>query len=120
MSRRPHHRPGIRTSGHGDQPVRGRRGGGDDAANLPTTYPAFAEVAAEISAETGNDVTAYQVTLSWLRSNGDAVVPIAAVTRTATADINAASANVELTVDQIARLDASPVGTGSVFPDDED
>ena len=36
------------------------------------------------------------------------------------ADINAATANVELTADQIARLNASPVGTGSVFPDDED
>ena len=95
-------------------------GGGDDAANLPTKYPAFAEVAAEISASTGQDVTAYQVTLSWLRSNGDAVVPIPAVTRTATADINAASVNIELTADQIARLDSSPVGSGSVFPDDED
>ena len=83
-------------------------------------YPVFAEVAAELSESTGREVTAYQVTLSWLRANGDAVVPIPAVTRTTTANINAASVEVELSADQLARLDASPVGSGSVFPDDED
>jgi aryl-alcohol dehydrogenase-like predicted oxidoreductase len=95
-------------------------GGGDDAARLPVLYPAFADVATEISSATGRTVTAHQVTLAWLLSNGSVVVPIAAVTRAATADSNAAAFDIELSAEQITRLNSSPVGSGSLFPDDED
>ncbi len=94
-------------------------GGGDAAGSLPELHPEFAAVADELSAS-GGRVTAWQVALAWLNAAGPHVVPIPAFTRTATADSSAAAADVVLTPEQVARLDASPVGAGSVFPDDED
>jgi aryl-alcohol dehydrogenase-like predicted oxidoreductase len=94
-------------------------GGGDDAARLGELYPEFATVAAEVAATTSTPTTAQQVALAWLSATGATVVPIPAFTRAATADASAAAAHVALTDDQVARLDASPTGPDSRFPDDE-
>ena len=79
-----------------------------------------AAVAAEQSAEVGHEVTAQQVALAWLSASGPTLVPIPGFTRTATADSSAAAADLVLSPDQRARLDASPAGPGSMYPDDED
>jgi aryl-alcohol dehydrogenase-like predicted oxidoreductase len=95
-------------------------GGGDDASRLGELYPEFDAVAAEVSASTGTPVSAQQVALAWLSAAGASVVPIPGFTRTSTADASAAAAAIELTGEQVARLDASPTGRDSRFPDDED
>jgi aryl-alcohol dehydrogenase-like predicted oxidoreductase len=92
-------------------------GGGRDAAELPTRYPAFAEVAAEQTASTGTPVTAHEVALAWLTAYGPTVVPIPAFTRFPTADSAARAAHLVLTTDQLARLEASPSMETSLFPD---
>lgn len=94
-------------------------GGGDDAARLGELYPEFAAVASEVTATTGTSTSPQQVALAWLSASGSSVVPIPAFTRAATADSSAAAAHVVLTADQVARLDASPAGPDSRFPDDE-
>lgn len=94
-------------------------GGGDDARRLGELYPEFGAVAVAVSERSGRDVTAQQVALAWLSASGPTVVPIPGSTRAATLDASAAAADVVLTPDEVARLDASPVGPGSVFPDDE-
>lgn len=95
-------------------------GGGDEARLLPQLYPAFREVATEASAAAGHEVTAQQVALAWLLASGRTVVPIPGFTRVQTAHASARAADLTLTAEQLARLDASPAGSGSVFPDDED
>jgi len=95
-------------------------GGGDDAARLGALYPEFAAVAAEVTEESGRAASAQQVALAWLSASGGSVVPIPAFTRTATADSSAAAAHIALSAAQVARLDASPTGPSSLFPDDED
>jgi aryl-alcohol dehydrogenase-like predicted oxidoreductase len=95
-------------------------GGGDDAARLGQLYPEFAAVADEVSQSTGEQISAQQVALAWLSASGPTVVPIPAFTRAATADSSAQAGHIELSPAQVARLDASPVGPGSLFPDDED
>lgn len=95
-------------------------GGGDDARSLPELHPEFAQVAAAAGARSGRDVTAQQVALAWLIASGPSVVPIPGFTRAATAAASAAAADLELTADELALLDASPAVRGSVFPDDED
>ncbi len=93
-------------------------GGGDDAARLGELYPEFAAVASEVTATTGTPISPQQVALAWLSESGSSVVPIPAFTRAATADSSAAAAHVVLVADQVARLDASPAGPDSRFPDD--
>lgn len=95
-------------------------GGGDDARLLGDLYPEFRAVARELSTTTGHEVTAQEVALAWLSGSGAGVVPIPGFTSGRTAYSSARAAHLELTPDQIARLDLSPVGRGSVFPDDED
>jgi aryl-alcohol dehydrogenase-like predicted oxidoreductase len=95
-------------------------GGGDDARSLATLHPEFAAVAAAAGARSGRDVTAQQVALAWLIASGPSVVPIPGFTRAATATASAAAADLELTADELALLDASPAAGISVFPDDED
>jgi diketogulonate reductase-like aldo/keto reductase len=95
-------------------------GGGDDARLLGELHPDFAAVALEASDAAGRAVTPQEVALAWLSTSGPTVVPIPGFSRASTAQASARAADVELSVDQVARLDASPVGTGSVFPDDED
>jgi len=92
-------------------------GGGDDAKNLPTAYPEFSAVAAELTESTGGPVTAREVALAWLCAQGPTIVPIPGFTRAATVDSAARAAYLELTAEQVARLDATPSTHESVFPD---
>jgi aryl-alcohol dehydrogenase-like predicted oxidoreductase len=68
---------------------------------IEQTYPAFAEVAAEVG------VSPQQVTLAWMLAKGSRVIPIPGSSRPATATASAAAADIALTADQVARLDAS-------------
>lgn len=92
-------------------------GGGADAKNLPTLYPEFRAVADELWASTGGEVTAHEVALAWLVAQGPTVVPIPGYTRAATADSAARAALLQLSADQLARLDATQGVDTSVFPD---
>jgi aryl-alcohol dehydrogenase-like predicted oxidoreductase len=92
-------------------------GGGADAKNLPTEFPEFAAVAAELSDSSGAEVTAHEVALAWLVAQGPTVVPIPGFTRFATADSAARAAHLELSADQLARLDATEGTDDSVYPD---
>jgi aryl-alcohol dehydrogenase-like predicted oxidoreductase len=95
-------------------------GGGDAARQLGELHPQFAAVAHEVTGAGGRSVTPQEVALAWLSASGPTVVPIPGFSRTATARTSAHAAQLELSAEQVARLDASPVGRGSVFPDDED
>src|SRR5580698_4907215 len=64
-------------------------------------YPAFAKVADEVGA------TAQQVTLAWMLAKGSRVIPIPGSSRPATATASAAAADIVLSADQVARLDAA-------------
>lgn len=91
--------------------------GQDHAPRLGALYPAFAAVATEQAEALGREISAQQVALAWLSASGASVVPIPAYTRRATAESSAAAADLVLTTDQQARLDASPAGPGSMYPD---
>jgi aryl-alcohol dehydrogenase-like predicted oxidoreductase len=96
-------------------------GGGDDARRLGELHPEFAAVALEVRPPSGPAVTPQEVALAWLSASGPTVVPIPGFSRPATATTSARAADLVLTAEQVARLDASSVSTtGSVFPDDED
>jgi len=86
-------------------------GGGDEAARLGELYPALAEVGA------AHGASAQQTALAWLLAQGRAMTPIPAVRRPETAESSAASASLSLSPAEIAYLDVSPAGPGSVFPD---
>ena len=76
-------------------------GGIGRADAIARDHPAFAAVAAEVGA------TPQQVTLAWMLSKGTRVIPIPGSSRPETAVASAAAADVVLTPDQLARLDAS-------------
>ena len=95
-------------------------GGGDDARRLGKLYPEFAVVADELSVVGGQPVTPQEVALAWLSASGSTVVPIPGFSRPETARTSARAAGLTLSEEQRARLDASPTGAASVFPDDED
>jgi aryl-alcohol dehydrogenase-like predicted oxidoreductase len=94
--------------------------GQDQAPRLGNLYPVFAEVADEQSASTGRAVTAQQVALAWLSATSPTLVPIPGFRRPETVASSATAADLELTRTQLAHLDASPAGAGSMYPDDED
>ncbi|MFW3169103.1 aldo/keto reductase [Geodermatophilus sp. CPCC 206100] len=75
-------------------------GGVSAAGSLEATAPAFAEVAEELG------VSVYQVTLAWHLAQADVVVPIPGATRAASIVDSAAAADLQLTPEQLARLDA--------------
>jgi aryl-alcohol dehydrogenase-like predicted oxidoreductase len=75
-------------------------GGIRQADRIAVEFPAFAEVAAEVGA------TPEQVTLAWMLAKGSRVVPIPGSSRPATAIASAAAADLTLTAEQVARLDA--------------
>jgi aryl-alcohol dehydrogenase-like predicted oxidoreductase len=64
-------------------------------------HPAFAEVATEVG------VTPQQVTLAWMLAKGSRVIPIPGSSRPETARASAAAADLQLSAEQVARLDAS-------------
>ena len=87
-------------------------GGADRASDVASQYAAFAEV--------GNDhgCSAHRVALAWLLAQAPNVVPIPGSTRPATIVDSLSAAELSLTAEEIARLDATePEGT-SQYPDD--
>jgi aryl-alcohol dehydrogenase-like predicted oxidoreductase len=76
-------------------------GGIGRSDDIERDHPAFAEVATEVGA------SPQQVTLAWMLHKGSRVIPIPGSSRPATAIASAAAADVSLTADQVARLDAS-------------
>ena len=68
---------------------------------IQETFPAFAEVAEEVGA------SPQQVTLAWMLAKGSRVIPIPGSSRPETAIASAAAADITLTPEQVARLDAS-------------
>ena len=74
-------------------------GGLGDAKELAAKHPAFAEVAAELS------VSAQQVALAWELAQSPVVIPIPGAKRASSVIDSAAAADIELTPEQLARLD---------------
>jgi aryl-alcohol dehydrogenase-like predicted oxidoreductase len=75
-------------------------GGIGRADDIERNHPAFAAVAEEVGA------SPQQVTLAWMLAKGSRVIPIPGSSRPETAVSSAAAADIELTPDQVARLDA--------------
>jgi aryl-alcohol dehydrogenase-like predicted oxidoreductase len=76
-------------------------GGIGNTERIERDHPAFAQVANEIGA------TPQQVTLAWMLAKGSRVVPIPGSSRPATAKASAEAADLELTGEQLSRLDAA-------------
>jgi aryl-alcohol dehydrogenase-like predicted oxidoreductase len=76
-------------------------GGVSAAGSLDSTAPAFAEVADELG------VSVYRVTLAWHLAQADVVVPIPGASRISSIQDSAAAADLELTPDQLTRLNAT-------------
>ena len=75
-------------------------GGIGNTDNLERNHPAFSAVAKEVGA------SPQQVTLAWMLAKGSRVIPIPGSSRPETAIASPAAAAIELTPDQVARLDA--------------
>jgi aryl-alcohol dehydrogenase-like predicted oxidoreductase len=76
-------------------------GGLGDAKALAEHHPAFAEVAAE------RGVSPQQVALAWELAQSPCVIPIPGAKRPRSVIDSAAAADLELTADELARLDAT-------------
>jgi aryl-alcohol dehydrogenase-like predicted oxidoreductase len=76
-------------------------GGLSDAKELAEKHPAFAEIAAD------RGVSAQQVALAWELAQSPCVIPIPGAKRPSSITDSAAAAAIELTDDELARLDAS-------------
>jgi aryl-alcohol dehydrogenase-like predicted oxidoreductase len=76
-------------------------GGVSAAKSLDDTADAFAAVAAELG------VSVYQVTVAWHLAQADVVLPIPGASRRESIVDSAAGADLQLTADQLARLDAT-------------
>lgn len=76
-------------------------GGLGDAKSLADKHPAFAEVA------TARGVSAQQVALAWELAQSPVVIPIPGAKRPESVTDSAAAADLALTDDELARLDAS-------------
>jgi len=75
-------------------------GGVSAAGSLQSTAPAFAEVAEELG------VSVYRVTLAWHLAQSEVVVPIPGASRPSSIQDSAAAADLQLSPDQLARLNA--------------
>lgn len=88
-------------------------GGADRARQLDSQYEVFSQVAE------AHDVSPHRVALAWLLRQEANVIPIPGSTRPATIIDSLAAADLDLSDDEIALLDASvPEGT-SQYPSDE-
>jgi aryl-alcohol dehydrogenase-like predicted oxidoreductase len=76
-------------------------GGLGDAKSLAEKHPAFAEVAEN------RGVSPQQVALAWELAQSPVVVPIPGAKRPQSIQDSAAAADLELTADELAALDAS-------------
>lgn len=77
-------------------------GGLDDAKELADKHPAFAAVAE------AHGVSAQQVALAWELAQSPVVIPIPGAKRPSSITDSAAAADLELTADEVARLDEDP------------
>lgn len=75
-------------------------GGLGDAKSLAAQHPAFAQVAAE------RGVSAQQVALAWELAQAEVVIPIPGAKRPESVRDSAAAADLELSSEELARLDA--------------
>jgi aryl-alcohol dehydrogenase-like predicted oxidoreductase len=75
-------------------------GGLGDAKSLAERHPAFAEIADE------HNVSAQRVALAWELAQSPVVIPIPGAKRPESITDSAAAADLELTADQLSRLDA--------------
>jgi aryl-alcohol dehydrogenase-like predicted oxidoreductase len=75
-------------------------GGIGNAGGIDRRYPAFVAVARD------RGITAQQATLAWMLAKGENVIPIPGSSRPETAQASAAAADIALTADEVARLDA--------------
>jgi aryl-alcohol dehydrogenase-like predicted oxidoreductase len=76
-------------------------GGLSDAKELAEKHPAFAEIASD------RGVSAQQVALAWELAQSPVVIPIPGAKRPSSITDSAAAAEIELTADELSRLDAS-------------
>jgi aryl-alcohol dehydrogenase-like predicted oxidoreductase len=76
-------------------------GGISSAADLGSRHAPFAEIAE------ARGVTAQQVTLAWMLAQGSHVLPIPGSSRPQTIQASAAAADLELSAEEVARLDAA-------------
>ncbi len=76
-------------------------GGLSDAKELAEKHPAFAEIAE------ARGVSAQQVALAWELAQSPCVIPIPGAKRPSSITDSAAAASIELTADELTRLDAS-------------
>ena len=76
-------------------------GGLSNAKELADKHPAFADIA------TDRGVSAQQVALAWELAQSPVVIPIPGAKRPSSITDSAAAADIELTDDELARLDAS-------------
>ncbi|MFF8411228.1 aldo/keto reductase [Streptomyces omiyaensis] len=107
--------------GHGFLTGTVRAAGRFDASDLRADNPRFtaenlprnlriADEIATVAAEA--DATPAQVALAWLLTRGDDVVPIPGSRRAARVEENTTAAEVRLSAEQLARLDALPPAAG--------
>ena len=75
-------------------------GGIGNTDRIEQNHAAFAQVASEVGA------SPQQVTLAWMLAKGSRVIPIPGSSRPATAESSAAAAELSLSAEQVARLDA--------------
>jgi aryl-alcohol dehydrogenase-like predicted oxidoreductase len=76
-------------------------GGIGGTGKMNSEYPAFADVASEVGA------SPQQVTLAWMLAKGSRVIPIPGSSRPETAKASPAAADITLSAEQVARLDAA-------------
>lgn len=76
-------------------------GGIGNADQIEHDHPAVAELARD------KGVTPQQLTLAWMIAKGQRVIPIPGSSRPETARASAAAADVQLTADEVARIDAA-------------
>jgi aryl-alcohol dehydrogenase-like predicted oxidoreductase len=71
------------------------------AGSLESCAPAFTEVAEELG------VSVYRVTLAWHLAQSEVVIPIPGASRPASIEDSAAAADLQLTPEQLTRLNAA-------------
>ena len=76
-------------------------GGVSAAGSLESSAPAFTEVAEELG------VSVYRVTLAWHLAQSEVVIPIPGASRPASIEDSAAAADLQLTPEQLTRLNAA-------------
>jgi aryl-alcohol dehydrogenase-like predicted oxidoreductase len=95
-------------------------GGAGFAQEVGSRYAEFAEVAVEVSASAQEvPASAQEVALAWLLAMSPVMIPIPGATRPSTVESIVRAAALELSAEQLGRLDdTAPEGT-SMYPDEE-